>query len=666
MVYKQVGSSSSSKKRKRIQKKIDKQKIINDISELTGSTCYNIKDALNKLDSHNGEVSMLNSEWNGGSLLKTIAHTKKDIHICGSLMTFNARSLKGKLDAEAYELWSLANKYSVVSLAIQDTHMNNTDNSLLTNAKYNIQECEENCNVSTQSGEWIPPTENTNEGWLGGTALINGGIVAKNSTIEIKDDRGWGRFSGRIIEGQKDDYNTTNLAVISYYGPVQGTGGTWGAQEKKIHTWHKSEKAGNTTKSNIDHIWVSEDLYNRGCILGTASAREQVAGSDHRPIVMHMDFTLALGIDMDHQEEEQQRRRIFKYVNKQQRGQYKTITTELWNKYKLTRKINDIIQNCVKGEITQEELDSVMQQVVGTMLEAEEALDPELAKKQAKKYRQGWSDQFMKKLHVISKCKSMLTHAKKGRKWEAGKMADILNERYHEWISIAKPPSQIADKNEWKRWMKTAEHAISDIKRTTHLKRRIEFRKQISEFAAAIERSRMHSTTCKKFYTYISDAQYSPPATQLYVAGRWVRGKEVLAAEEANLANHMSGRQDTYHYDAAQAGETPTNSDHKGEPIIDNPFCALTAAGKELRQDVANGGDTWKQHVPEQVHSFFELGARKIDPVEYGNIFSTAIDFKEFKRYIGYNPPPGSHDICVIKIFDMLVYFCIQCLRDLI
>ena len=53
----------------------------------------------------------------------------------------------------------------------------------------------------------------------------------------------------------------------------------------------------------------------------------------------------------------------------------------------------------------------------------------------------------------------MLTHAKKGRKWEAGKMAEILNERYHEWVSIAKPPAQTADKNEWKRWMKTAEHA---------------------------------------------------------------------------------------------------------------------------------------------------------------------------------------------------------------
>ena len=77
---------------------------------------------------------------------------------------------------------------------------------------------------------------------IGGTALINGGVIAKNSTIEIKDDRGWGRFSGRVIEGQKDDYNTTNLAIISYYGPVQGTGGTWGAQEKKMELLPKNEK----------------------------------------------------------------------------------------------------------------------------------------------------------------------------------------------------------------------------------------------------------------------------------------------------------------------------------------------------------------------------------------------------------------------------------------
>ena len=129
------------------------------------------------------------------------------------------------------------------------------------------------------------------------------------------------------------------------------------------------------------------------------------------------------------------------------------------------------------------------------------------------------------------------------------------------------------------------------------------------------------------------------------------------------LANYMSGRQDTYHYDAAQAGETPTNTNHKREPIVDNRFCALTAAGKELRQDVANGGDTWKQHVPEQVHSFFELGARKVDPAEYGNIFSTPIDFKEFKRYIGYKSKNKSPSKSHVRL-DHICALAEQPLRD--
>ena len=35
---------------------------------------------------------------------------------------------------------------------------------------------------------------------------------------------------------------------------------------EKINTWHKSEKE-NSSKSFIDYIWVSKDLWNRGCVL---------------------------------------------------------------------------------------------------------------------------------------------------------------------------------------------------------------------------------------------------------------------------------------------------------------------------------------------------------------------------------------------------------------
>ena len=172
-----------------------------------------------------------------------------------------------------------------------------------------------------------------------------------------------------------------------------------------------------------------------------------------------------------------------------------------------------------------------------------------------------------------------------------------------------------------------------------HLKHRIEFRKQISKFAAAIERSRQESATCKKFYTYISNSSYTPPAKQLYIGGEWVRGKDpVLEAEDGNLSSHMSGRADTFHYDGANEQDEADDC-RLNEAIVTNPFCILDEAGGKMRQQLAdpdNNNEDWKKSVPKETHSFFELGKKMVDSSEYGDMFQTEIKFEKFKRYLGY------------------------------
>jgi hypothetical protein len=50
------------------------------------------------------------------------------------------------------------------------------------------------------------------------------------------------------------------------------------SQGTSYQIWVKSEKQANTQQSYVDHVWISTDLYTRGCILGSAIIREQAAG----------------------------------------------------------------------------------------------------------------------------------------------------------------------------------------------------------------------------------------------------------------------------------------------------------------------------------------------------------------------------------------------------
>ena len=118
---------------------------------------------------------------------------------------------------------------------------------------------------------------------------------------------------------------------------------------------------------------------------------------------------------------------------------------------KLTEKIEESFKKAEMRTVTQEELGDIMDQAVRTLLDAEEQIDDKLELKKKKKYKQGWSIEFMNKLKVLTKCKTMFTHAKKNRLWESSKMAEIINLKYAEWINVEPPPAVTAGKEQWER-----------------------------------------------------------------------------------------------------------------------------------------------------------------------------------------------------------------------
>lgn len=61
-----------------------------------------------------------------------------------------------------------------------------------------------------------------------------------------------------------------------------------------------------------------------------------------------------------------------------------------------------------------------------------------------------------------------------------------------------------------------------------------------------------------------------------------------------------------------------------------------------------NTSDEWGKWVPKEVHTFFEMGKTLIKKEEYGDMFTTQINFEKFKRYMGYkskNKSPGESHI---------------------
>jgi exonuclease III len=558
------------------------------IEEYVGQKCYSMHGAMVALKHAESKATMLTmppQRSDSRAFTQIISDNKSKTTHTGSIMTMNMRAgMSNKLDSTAsLQLWNVMSESDVVSAGIQDHELPTCNTSMMRNMRYSLKQYHNHHNQAISQGH-----RGVMQTLVGGTALFNGGAIAQNTVgSAINDERGWGRWSGRIIEGQKDEMKLTNLAIITCYIPcsTDSEGGAWKTQERrmnsipaaerqlnprmqalndlaqlkltlerkhhcnviimgdfninmnkkntkrntlvkwainagmvnasliqyghgmteqlqaydalkaeeKIYTFYQSEKETNTVQTFIDHIWVSNDLYLRGCVLGSGVMRSQVAGSDHRPLLAHIDFTEALGMDCHDDEEIAQSKRIFMYVNESQRKLYREHAAVLWEERELSTKISQLYQKCLDGTVTRDEMNIVMAEVVKTLLDAEQKIDENIHVKRKKKFKQGWSVDFMNKLKVLTKCKTMLTHARKNRRWESGKMAEILNIKYNDWVKIDSPPAITADKRDWKRWEQASEKTILDLKRTMHLKHRMEFRKQISMFSAAMEASRQDS-----------------------------------------------------------------------------------------------------------------------------------------------------------------------------
>ena len=118
-----------------------------------------------------------------------------------------------------------------------------------------IMPCMHASTISMQQGH-IGSTGKTP---VGGTAFLCGGELSKYRSSEIKDNRGWGRFSGRVIQGQKRStvnnkrqrhrtdphhHKITNVAIICVYAAVEGTlkSSMWQTQIRKINALPRSER----------------------------------------------------------------------------------------------------------------------------------------------------------------------------------------------------------------------------------------------------------------------------------------------------------------------------------------------------------------------------------------------------------------------------------------
>ena len=138
--------------------------------------------------------------------------------IIGSLMTMNMRGLKNKIyNVDGIDFCRFVKKYGVLACGAQDLNMREQEKQkIVQHMKFTIPETMSDNIVTMQEG-----LKGKTDIKHDGCGLIVGNELAMfaSSVPEIVDPRGWGRISGRVILGKKDEYMKTNLAIISVYVP---------------------------------------------------------------------------------------------------------------------------------------------------------------------------------------------------------------------------------------------------------------------------------------------------------------------------------------------------------------------------------------------------------------------------------------------------------------
>ena len=176
-------------------------------------------------------------------------------HTC-AIASLNMRGMNNKLTSlEGIELWEYCKSTGVQALLIQDHKMHDKTGVKIQSAARAVMPSMANSVVTMQHGH-DGKTKGTK---VGGTATLIGGALAKYKATEIKDPRGWGRFSGRLIEGQQQKCNrnrnahnglhgrhtkSTTAALISVYAAVESAeaNSMWQQQIRKISNLPLAER----------------------------------------------------------------------------------------------------------------------------------------------------------------------------------------------------------------------------------------------------------------------------------------------------------------------------------------------------------------------------------------------------------------------------------------
>ena len=419
-------------------------------------------------------------------------------------------------------------------------------------------------------------------------------------------------------------------------------------KHKLVHTWYKTEKKNKAPhshlqtpepktiqRSHVDHTWVSSDLIARKGVLKYAIATHQIANTDHRPMLLTIDLKRTLGIDNTVYPTVPQPRRITHYKNELQRHKYGEEFHNSLNSTDIRQSVN--LAYADLENIKQSDMDSLMQKLTACIHDADKKVDTKPKNAGNRKFKQGYSKYLIDRVRATRECKGMLSLAKQHDKSDVIRKCKLAMLKYSTILNLPSCPHRYATYKAWALWEEHVREAIKELRKHLHHKKVQAARIKSSEHNDRIEKARLISSESGIFYRYITNSQYSPPATELLVEGEWVDTPEgIKRTEETNLYKHMYGRKLTFHSEGAH----------------ENPLCEPTHKGLNIRQQISEGtSDEWRKFVPPEAQEFFAHArciATDEQKQEYGGIFDEEIPFELFDKFCSgkaKNRAPGESGI---------------------
>ena len=179
-----------------------------------------------------------------------------------TITSCNRRGMNNKTTTiNGLEFWNYCTELNS-QILLQDHRISDQQASIMSTAARKCIPHMHNCTLASQQGNFTAAGKQR----IGGTAVLLGGKAADNSSTQLNDPRGWGRFTGKLIEGRsglrgksnrdkrRDPRQIKKLIVISAYCPVESIGTTessqsmWKYQSQKIQQLPPLERQMKTRK----------------------------------------------------------------------------------------------------------------------------------------------------------------------------------------------------------------------------------------------------------------------------------------------------------------------------------------------------------------------------------------------------------------------------------